>query len=57
MRLQKLMIRKIGKSSFCPLKEIWMNGYSEKKAIAREIIETTMSKENKIFNKWFKFTI
>ena len=50
------MIRKIGKSSFCPLKEIWMNGYSEKKAIAREIIETTMSKQNKIFNKWFKFT-
>jgi len=33
-----------------------MNGYSEKKAIARDIIETTMSKENKIFNKWFKFT-
>lgn len=56
MRLQKLMRRKIGKSSFSSLKEIWMNGYSEKKAIAREIIETTMSKQNKILNKWFKFT-
>ena len=54
MRLQKLMRRKIGKSSFSSLKEIWMNGYSEKKAIARDIIE--MSKQNKIFNKWFKFT-
>jgi len=56
MRLQRLMRRKIGQSSFSLLKEIWMNGYSDKKAIAREIIETTMSKQNKIFNKWFKFT-